>query len=114
MHSRPWSSSTVADWVQSSFKLMFVAGLLLLFPGVGVPDTINVSPDGNDANSGTQSQPLRTLQGARDRVRSMDKNRTQDVVVLFKCGRLLHRQHRAIWKGRLGCEWHSSHLQEWG
>ena len=31
-------------------------------------------------------QPLRSLAGARDRVRGMDKNRTQDVVVLFKAG----------------------------
>ena len=45
-----------------------------------------VSPYGNDGNPGTRSLPLRTLQGARDRVRNMDKNGSQDVLVLFKAG----------------------------
>ncbi len=49
-------------------------------------DTLHVSPDGDDAHPGTQSQPLRTLRAARDRVRGMDKDRTQDVVILFKAG----------------------------
>jgi len=66
--------------------LSFIAGLLLLFPGTAVSDTLYVSPDGDDAYPGTQSQPLRTLRGARDRVRDMDKQRTQDVVVRFKAG----------------------------
>jgi parallel beta-helix repeat protein len=69
--------------------LIFLAGLLLFFPGIGVSEEVYVSPDGNDANPGTEGQPLRSLQGARDRVRGMDKNRSQNVVVLFKAGNYL-------------------------
>lgn len=78
--------SRVADRTKKVLKLTFTAGLLLLFPGTGIADTVHVSPGGDDANPGTETLPLRTLQGARDRVREMDKNRTHDVVVLFKAG----------------------------
>ena len=106
MRRGSWFSPTHADWAKRSFRLMFIAGLLLLFPDTGVSDTLYVSPDGDDANPGTQSQPLRTLQGARDRVRNMDKNRTEDVVVLFKAGDYFIDEHRPLRKGRLGCQRH--------
>ena len=78
--------SRVADRAKKVLRLTFAAGLLLFFPGAGVSDTVHVSPDGNDANPGTELQPLRSLAGAWDRVRGMDKNRTQDVVILFQAG----------------------------
>lgn len=74
------------DWIQKSLIWMFSAGLLLILPGTGVQATLYVSPNGNDGNPGTQRQPLRTLQGARDRVRNVDKDNTQDFLVLFKAG----------------------------
>lgn len=86
MRTRSWFPSVVTNWPETPFRLTFIAGLLLLFPGTAVSDTLYVSPDGDDAHPGTRSQPLRTLQGARDRVRDMDKQRTQDVVVIFKAG----------------------------
>jgi hypothetical protein len=77
---------TVTDWIQDSLISLLSAGLLLMLPVAGARGELYVSPDGNDANPGTRTQPLRTLQGARDRVRNMDKNGPQDVLVLFKAG----------------------------
>jgi len=79
--------STVKDWIQNSLISLLSAGILLMLPAVaGVAAELYVSPDGNDANPGTRGRPLRTLQGARDRVRNIDKNGSQDVLVLFKAG----------------------------
>ena len=36
--------------------------------------TLHVSPDGNDANPGTEDKPLASLAGARDRLRTMRKS----------------------------------------
>jgi parallel beta-helix repeat protein len=78
--------STHKDWIQKSLVWIFSAALLLIGPGTGLSATLYVSPDGHDSKPGTQDQPLRTLRGARDRVRSMDRKRTQDILVLFKAG----------------------------
>jgi hypothetical protein len=76
---------TYTDWIQNSLISLLSAGLLLMLPVAGAAE-LYVSPDGNDSNPGTRGQPLRTLQGARDRVRNIDKNGPQDVLVLFKAG----------------------------
>ena len=60
--------------------------LLLGFSGRAVADVLYVSPNGDDGNPGTKVQPLRTLQGARDRVRAIDARGTEEVSVLFKAG----------------------------
>jgi hypothetical protein len=78
--------TTVTGWVRNSRISLISAGLLLILPYAGVQAKLYVSPDGNDDNPGTQDLPLQTLQGARDRVRNMDKNGPQDVLVLFKAG----------------------------
>ncbi len=77
---------TVTNWIQNSLISLLSAGLLLILPVTGARAELYVSPDGSDGNPGTASQPLRTLQGARDRVRTMDKDGPQDILVLFKAG----------------------------
>jgi hypothetical protein len=74
------------DWIQKSSIWVFSAGALLILLTTGGQAALYVAPDGDDANPGTQTQPLRTLQGARDRVRNMDKSGPQDFLVLFKAG----------------------------
>ncbi|GAA1636231.1 ricin-type beta-trefoil lectin domain protein [Catellatospora bangladeshensis] len=48
--------------------------------------TYYVSPDGNDANPGTITSPLRTLQRARDVVRTVNQNMTGDIYVYLRGG----------------------------
>jgi len=77
---------TVTNRIQDSLISLLFAGLLLILPVTVAGAELYVSPDGNDGNPGTQDRPLRTLQGARDRVRNMDKDGTRDILVLFKAG----------------------------
>ena len=48
--------------------------------------TFHVSPTGNDANPGTQSQPFQTLAKARDVVRPLTASMTGDIVVTLRGG----------------------------
>ena len=51
-----------------------------------VMKTFHVSPDGNDANVGTQSRPFATIGRARDVVREVNRDMTGDIVVLLHGG----------------------------
>ena len=86
MESQSSFLPTSRDQIQNAWISLISAGLLLVLPGTVARAELYVSPDGDDGNPGTQSQPLRTLQGARDRVRDMDKSGTKDVLVLFRAG----------------------------
>ncbi|HXU65673.1 MAG TPA: hypothetical protein VN962_28425, partial [Polyangia bacterium] len=47
---------------------------------------VYVAPDGSDTNPGTMSAPFQTLGKARDVVRTMTANMTQDIVVYLRGG----------------------------
>ncbi|WFF04245.1 ricin-type beta-trefoil lectin domain protein [Micromonospora sp. WMMD964] len=51
-----------------------------------VQATYYVAPDGNDANAGTLQSPFRTLQRARDVVRTVNANMTGDINVYLRGG----------------------------
>src|SRR5947208_7211714 len=48
--------------------------------------TIFVSPSGDDANPGTETAPIRTLEHARDLVRTMNASLTADLTVQLADG----------------------------
>ena len=45
-----------------------------------------VAPTGNDANPGTESKPFRTLEKARDVVRTVNQSMSGDILVLLRGG----------------------------
>lgn len=90
------SMSSSARPQQRRFTLIFLLIAALLFTGVTVPhsDSVSaatqaeyyVSPSGNDGNPGTLAAPFRTLQRARDVVRTVNGNMTGDIVVYLRGG----------------------------
>ena len=50
------------------------------------PSSYYVSPNGDDANPGTVSQPFRTIQKARDAVRAQNQSMTGDITVYLRKG----------------------------
>ncbi|MBC8869323.1 MAG: right-handed parallel beta-helix repeat-containing protein [Planctomycetes bacterium] len=86
MESQSLLLSVNRERVQKTWIWLFFAGLLLILPGTVARADLYVAPDGDDGNPGTQSQPLRSLEGARDRLRTVDAKGTEDVLVLFKAG----------------------------
>ncbi|MBO4269891.1 RICIN domain-containing protein [Microbispora triticiradicis] len=69
---------------------VFVAAVLLpTFAGpasAATQATYYVAPDGNDANPGTIASPFRTLQRARDVVRTVNANMSGDIYVYLRGG----------------------------
>ncbi|HOQ04648.1 MAG TPA: hypothetical protein PKY88_05490 [Anaerohalosphaeraceae bacterium] len=75
-------------WVQAG-----AAGFLAVILGVGcaiLPSSgsmeFYVAPDGDDRAEGTAERPWRTLEQARDRIRRLNKNMQQDIVVYLRGG----------------------------
>ncbi|MGC4854936.1 RICIN domain-containing protein [Micromonospora sp. DT4] len=52
-----------------------------------VQETYYVAPDGNDSNPGTLQSPFKTVQRARDAVRTVNANMTGDINVYLRGGR---------------------------
>ena len=79
---------------------MILTGILSLnmFPlpnAAGTPDAgldalpmaeFYVSPEGNDKAAGNASAPLKTIEGARDKIRKLNGNMTGDIIVYIRGG----------------------------
>ena len=61
-------------------------GLLGAAEAVDTTTEIYVSPDGSDSASGTFASPLKTLAGARDAVRKLNKDMSGDITVYLRGG----------------------------
>ena len=77
--------------MKNCFRLVFcayiaAAVLCVASQGQSQQKAYYVSPGGNDSNPGTEAQPFKTLTKARDTVRTMNKNMTQDIVVYLRAG----------------------------
>lgn len=78
-------------------KLGIITSICFLFTGIFVQGpipqvmaaaqtTFYVSPSGNDSNSGTQSAPFKTIEKARDTVRTINSSMTGDIYVYLMDG----------------------------
>ena len=56
---------------------------LALAAATGVRASLWVAPDGDDRNPGTEDQPLRTIERARDLVRTMNRDMSDDLTVFI-------------------------------
>jgi hypothetical protein len=63
--------------------ILLLLPLIFLLNAVAHGDTIYVAPNGSDTNPGTQAQPLKTLLGARDKLRTVASS---DNIVYFRAG----------------------------
>lgn len=87
-----WSGSFVSRRTTWLTVFLLIASLLLSFVPEPVPVSAAtqavyyVSPGGNDANPGTLASPFKTIQRARDVVRTVNGNMTGDIVVNLRGG----------------------------
>jgi hypothetical protein len=79
-----WMISFVVAAALISLSTSMTASAKVLLPSAST--ALYVSPQGNDSNPGTQSQPIQTLQHARDLVRAMNTNMSGDITVYLASG----------------------------
>lgn len=59
---------------------------LTVLANEGFQNVLYVSPDGDDHNSGTEIHPFRTIERARDEVRTLNNSMTGDITVYLRSG----------------------------
>jgi hypothetical protein len=72
-----------------SIRKFFIASLVLFLAPTfawAATTTLYVSPKGNDTNPGTEAKPFATLEKARQAVRKLTKDMTDDIVVVLGDG----------------------------
>ena len=76
--------------VRRNPRVLLLIGLCCLVSAVGpqaaAGQTFYVAPGGDDANPGTQAKPFATITRARDEVRKINRDMTEDVVVVLRGG----------------------------
>ncbi len=60
--------------------------ILSIKPLTAQATSLYITPSGSDANPGTQTQPFATLAKARDTVRTLNQNMTEDITVYLRDG----------------------------
>ncbi|WP_061300382.1 RICIN domain-containing protein [Herbidospora cretacea] len=84
------SALSITGKVSAALAVFAAAVLLPTFTGgvasAATQATYYVAPDGNDGNPGTISSPFRTLQRARDVVRTVNTGMTGDIYVYLRGG----------------------------
>ncbi len=95
-----------SKWLHRHAVSLVLGLWFLLSPAAhGLPTTFWVAPDGNDSGPGTEEQPFRTIEHARDAVRAI--GRDHEIVVylregIYRLDRPLVLDHRD--SGRDGCD----------
>jgi hypothetical protein len=71
-----------------SLFLLLSSSILIkpIYGNVSIQATYYVSPDGSDSNPGTLSAPFKTIQQARDVVRTINHEMTGDIIVYLRGG----------------------------
>ena len=76
------------------FGKVALAVALLLPPALPAASTFYVSPAGDDANPGTKARPVRSLERARDLVRTVNQKAASDITVYLETG--IYRLHAPL------------------
>jgi hypothetical protein len=75
------ASSSIVSRVTPFRRAFFLASALAAVPGANA--ALWVSPAGDDSGPGTEEQPLRTIERARDVVRTLNANMSDDISVFI-------------------------------
>jgi hypothetical protein len=100
------SGQRIASKAISASLRLFLAGSLSVLPVLSQglfsqahaagPTYYYVSPTGSDGREGSLSRPFKTIQKARDVIRTVNKNMTGDIVVILKAGTYTLNQPLAL------------------
>jgi hypothetical protein len=100
------SGKNIVSKAMSASLKLFLAGSLSVLPvlsqGLFLPahaagsTYYYVSPSGSDGREGSLSRPFKTIQKARDVIRTVNKNMTGDIIVILKAGTYTLNQPLAL------------------
>lgn len=89
MTNFPQNNASVPAWLRALLRLIIGVGIVIpTLPGGGgsLPTHYFVAPNGSDTATGSKTHPWATLQHARDVVRLLNDNMTQDITITLAGG----------------------------